>query len=367
MKILLLAGYAESLVIFRGPLIQQLVGAGHEVFACAPDISRHIEDSLTKIGANVRRIPMQRTGLNAFADVKFAMAVRRLAREIRPDRILAYTMKPVIYGGLAAGKEFHCVSLITGLGYAFASDSPRQRLIGAIVRILLRFALRRARTVIFQNPDDRQEFIKRGIINDDTDSRVVNGSGVDIDYYAYSPVTSTHCFLMIARLLEDKGVREYAEAARLVRQEFPDAEFQLAGWLDENPRCIDKTELDGWVRDGTILFLGRLDDVRPAIAGCTAYVLPSYREGMPRTNLEAMSMGRAIITTDVPGCRETVEAGQNGLLVPARNAPELAAAIMSFLSGESSASEMGRYSRSLAERKYDVRKVNAQMFECLGL
>ena len=172
---------------------------------------------------------------------------------------------------------------------------------------------------------------------------------------------------MIARLLEDKGVREYVDAARIVGRRFPDAKFSLVGWLDENPRCVRQNQLDEWVREGVIDYLGFLDDVRPAIADCTVFVLPSYLEGMPRTSLEAMSMGRAIITTDVPGCRETVEDGKNGVMIPARDAKALAAAMLRFLNGECSAADMGRHSRRIAELKFDVDKVNQQMIECLDL
>lgn len=174
-------------------------------------------------------------------------------------------------------------------------------------------------------------------------------------------------FLLIARLLGDKGIREYVQAAKLVKQQYPEAQFDLVGGLDTNPTSISQAELDQWIAAGTINFLGRLSDVRPAIAACSVYVLPSYREGTPRTVLEAMAMGRAVITTDAPGCRETVVNGDNGFLVPVKDADALAQAMLRFIEQPGLIAQMGQRSRSIAEEKYDVHKVNAQMLEGMGL
>ena len=192
-------------------------------------------------------------------------------------------------------------------------------------------------------------------------SCVVDGSGVDLDFYGVAPLPVWPSFLLIARLLGDKGVREYAEAACRIRLRSPEVIFHLVGWIDENPDAISQQELDGWIAAGILEFHGRLADVRPAIANCSVYVLPSYREGTPRTVLEAMAMGRAIITTDAPGCRETVQDGKNGFLVPVRSVDALETAMQRFIADPALIKKMGKRSRAMVEEKYDVYKVNAVM------
>jgi len=196
---------------------------------------------------------------------------------------------------------------------------------------------------------------------------VLNGSGVDVAAFNVVPLPSEPAFLLIARLLGDKGVREYVQAAREIRLVRPGVKFLLVGWIDENPDAIRQSELNAWIQEGVVEFLGRMADVRPAIAKASVYVLPSYREGTPRTVLEAMAMGRAIITTDAPGCRETVVDGLNGLLVPVREVAPLVAAMQHFLDSPRLLSSMGQQSRRLVIEKFDVHKVNAVMLNEMGI
>jgi glycosyltransferase involved in cell wall biosynthesis len=197
---------------------------------------------------------------------------------------------------------------------------------------------------------------------------VVNGSGVDVGSFAVAPLPAGPVrFLLIGRLLGDKGVREYAQAAQAVRQQYPNVQFTLVGMIDSNPNSIAQAELDAWVADGRLAFLGSMADVRPAIAASSVYVLPSYREGTPRTVLEAMAMGRPIITTDAPGCRETVVDGDNGFLVPVKSVEALVQAMVRFIQDPALAPRMGARSRQIAEAKYDVHQVNAVMLREMGL
>lgn len=372
MKILLIAGLADSLLNFRGPLIVALKDQGMDVHVSAPDLPVDSPTRLTlqAMGVTAHEVPLRRTGMNPVADLHAMLALHRLMQHIQPDMVLGYTIKPVIYGTLAAWLAGvpHRFVLITGLGYAFTGQpTGLRRVVKAAAQGLYRLALRRTHKVFFQNPDDEELFRHLGLLCPSTPSVIVNGSGVDVASFTHTPlpINSTH-FLLIARLLGDKGVREYAHAAQRIRSLRQDVRFYLVGWIDENPDAIQQTELDDWVRSGTLNYLGRLQDVRPAIAKCSVYVLPSYREGTPRTVLEAMAMGRAIITTDAPGCRETVVDGDNGYLVPVRSVDGLAQAMLRFIENPDLATRMGMRSRQIAEDKYDVRKVNAVMLSEMG-
>ncbi|MES2007441.1 MAG: glycosyltransferase family 4 protein [Pseudomonadota bacterium] len=371
MRFLLIASFAESFLGFRAPLISALQQSGLEVHVAAPGIGdrESIRLQLEGLGLIVHDIPMRRTGTNALADLVTLLALYRTIRAVRPDFVLGYTIKPVIYGSLAAWlagvpKRF---ALITGLGYAFQDDGRRGRL-RRLAQRLYALALSRVDLTFFQNPDDESLFRESEILKRGALSCVVNGSGVDVKDFAVAPLPEGHPrFLLIARLLASKGVREYAQAARRIRAEYPEVKFDLVGWIDANPDAIAQSELDAWVSDGTVNYLGRLSDVRAILADNSVYVLPSYREGTPRTVLEAMAMGRAVITTDAPGCRETVVDGENGFLVAAQSVDTLVDAMRRFIEDPTLVSHMGQRSREIAEDKYDVRKVNAIMLREMGI
>ncbi|MEZ3134899.1 glycosyltransferase family 4 protein [Stutzerimonas kunmingensis] len=374
MTFLLIASFPDSLLRFRGALINALLARGLSVHVAAPDLpaGSTIRQRLEAKGLQVHEIPLRRTGMNPLSDLCSLLNLWRLMRRIRPDYVLGYTIKPVIYGSLAARlagvpRRF---ALITGLGYAFQGQEDGgdwRSFLRLMVLRLYAVALHGTHKVFFQNPDDQALFLESGLLPPATPSFVVNGSGVDVAEYSLAPLPPAPRFLLIARLLGDKGVREYAEAARQVRSRHPEVVFSLVGWIDENPDAIKQEELDAWVAEGTLEFLGRLSDVRPAIAACSVYVLPSYREGTPRTVLEAMAMGRAIITTDAPGCRETVVDDDNGLLVPVRAVSELVAAMQRFIAERELVVRMGGRSRLIAEQKYDVHRVNAVMLKEMGV
>ncbi|MFG6178946.1 glycosyltransferase family 4 protein [Halomonas sp. THAF12] len=376
-RFLVIASYADSLIHFRGPLLDALIAKGYEVHAASPDIGSDNKwrRQLEKKGIRVHEIGLQRTGMNPVADLKTLGELYCLMRRIRPEVVMGYTIKPVIYGTLGArlARIPRRFVLVTGLGYAFTSDASarafgKRQAVLTIVRTLYRLALSGAHKVFFQNPDDQALFLQQKVLSPRVPSHVVNGSGIDLEQYVVAPRAEGPCrFLLIGRLLGDKGVREYVEAARQVRRTHPLATFALAGWIDDNPDAIDRHELDDWIADGTIDFLGSLDDVRPAIAACHAYVLPSYREGTPRTVLEAMAMGRAVITSDAPGCRETVVEGVNGYLVPVRDASFLASAMLRFIECPELIDTMGRKSREIVEAKYDVNKVNEDILGQMGI
>ena len=373
MKVLVIASLADSLLNFREHLLLAMVNRGFEVHVAAPSIGvdTAIRRDLEHRGLIAHDINMNRTGINLIADFHTLYLLTVLMRRNEFDMVLGYTVKPVVYGTLAAWLTGvrHRFALITGLGYAFTGQAKgRRKVVQNVVQWLYRLALRRAHLVFFQNPDDQMFFMEKGILSAESKSVVINGSGIDLTRFPVTPIpTEAPHFLLIARLLGDKGVREYFHAAQLIKNKYPRVQFSLVGWLDENPDAITQAELDTWLETGVLNYLGQLKDVRPAIAQCSCYVLPSYREGTPRTVLEAMAMGRPIITTDAPGCRETVVDGENGFLVPVKLVGELTAAMKKFIDQPDLIGQMGKRSRQLAEEKYDVNKVNEQMLNEMGI
>ena len=375
MRFLLIAGLAESVLNFRGALIEAVRARGIEVHVAIPAVAdsasgmNPCRPALEAAGLVVHEIAMQRTGTSLTADLRMLMQLRRTMYRVKPDFVLGYTVKPVIYGLLAAwlARVPHRFALITGLGYAFQGGAER-RTLQSIAQFLYALALKRANLVFFQNGDDRQLFVERRIVPAKVRTCVVNGSGVKLEDFRVEPLPEGPLvFLLIARLLGDKGVREYVEAARAVRARALGVRLQIVGWIDSNPDAITQQELDGWIAEGCVEYLGRLSDVRPAIAASSVYVLPSYREGTPRTVLEAMAMGRPIITTDAPGCRQTVVEGDNGFLVPVKSAKALEQAMWKFIDQPELVERMGARSRALAEEKYDVHKVNEVMLREMGI
>ncbi len=275
----------------------------------------------------VERIPVRidRAGLNPLADLGLLAEYRRLLNRIRPAAYLGYTIKPNVYGCYAAASlGIPSIPNVSGLGTAFIRNGPLQHIVTALYRI----AFRRTPVVFFQNEEDGDLFLRRGIVRP-RQGRVIPGSGVDLERFAPAPLSArSPTFLMVGRVLRDKGVMEFIEAARALRSESSGMQFQLLGPLDEGNRsAIRPAELESWVAEGVVEYLGTSDDVRPAIAASTAVVLPSYREGLPRSLLEAGAMARPLIATDVPGCRQVVEHEVNGFLCAVRDPVSLTAAM----------------------------------------
>lgn len=369
-RILVIAGVANSLINFRGELLNELSSRGREVHVAAHDFYDHpgIAEELKSRGYAVHSIPLNRSSTSPIDDLRLFFALSRLMRQIAPDMVFAYTIKPVIWGMLAAAvnRVSSRIALVTGLGYAFAGKiSGKKWIVNKVACLLYEKALNQAQVVFFQNPDDVQEFRRLNVVNDSQHVVVVNGSGVDLDRFTPQPFPELSVrFLMIARLLGEKGVREYANAAERLHFRYPDTEFHLVGGVDSNPDSISHDEVSGWHNNGVLVWHGKTDDVRPYIAASHVFVLPSfYREGMPRTIQESMAMGRPIITTDSPGCRETVQEGKNGMLVPVKNVDALARAMETFIQNPELVETMGQVSREIAVEKYDVRKVNAVMLQ----
>lgn len=369
-RFLLIASQPTSIVGFRGALLSSIAEKNNEIFIIAPfdGYSEELE-LLEAKGYKVLSVPMQRTGANPLADIRTLFSLWKTIKKIKPDYVLGYTIKPVIYGSLAASMASvpSKYALITGLGYAFQNidnQDSKKNIFQIVVFQLYKLALKQCEKVFFQNSDDLELFIDLKLVSQNAKTCVVNGSGVNILDYPFSPIKSLDSsevisFIMVARLIGDKGVREYAQAAQRLKEKYgSNVQFNLAGGLDMNPTSISEQELNSWIEDGRLNYLGKLKDVRPSILDSQVFVLPSYREGTSRAALEAMSMGRAIITTDAPGCRQTVKEGYNGFLAKVKSVESLVESIEKIIAIRHEIPTMGKNSRLMIEEYYDVNKVN---------
>ncbi len=368
-RLLVIASYPYTVRPFRGDLIESAIARGVNCTVLSADCDQATQESIESLGATFESFPIQRNSLSVRSDLRTLSALKKAIRRIKPDFILAYTIKPVIWGGIASKQvpAAKFVALVTGLGYTFQGTSLKRRLLTTISSRLYRYALRSASAVVFQNRDNLNEFTERGIIRANQ-GHVVGGSGINIERFPMQPIPNGKPrFLLIARLLGEKGIREYAEAAKSLASKFPDAEFQLLGPPDPSPDGIALAEVRRWHEAGHINYLGETSDVRPFLRDCNIFCLPSYHEGMPRSVLEAMASGRPILTTDTCGCRDTVQPGRNGWLVPPADSGALAERMQWFIQNATAWQEMGRASRSIAEERFDVVRVNRQMLSIMGI
>ena len=352
---MLSANSSWNVVNFRLGLIRALISEGYDVVVAAP-----ADGHESGLPSQLRRfvpLPVDRSGMNPVTDLQLLGRYRQLMRTYQPAAFLGFTIKPNIYGSLAArAAGVPAINNISGLGTMFLGHGSKS----ALAHRLYRLALRRSPTVFFQNPDDRQLFVEAGTVRSGQ-AKLLPGSGIDLTRFTPEPLPAggQPTFLFIGRLLVDKGVREFVEAARLVRQEFPEARFEMLGAPDPGNRtAISAEEADRWRLAGDVHLLGEAADVRPHIARSTAVVLPSYREGLPRVLLEAAAMARPLIAADVPGCRSIVEHERNGLLCAVRDARALADAMIRLIRLPVEEREaMGRVARARVEAEFSEQTV----------
>jgi glycosyltransferase involved in cell wall biosynthesis len=342
---------------FRAGLIRALRAEGYEVAALSPPdaYAPRLED----LGCRHVPVAMESAGVSPLQDLRLLLRYRKALKAAKPDVFLGYTVKPNVWGSLAAQSlGIPTINNVSGLGTAFV----RETLLTRIVTGLYKLALRRSSTVFFQNQEDRDLFIERRIV-DPTKTALLPGSGIDLERFAPAAPAreegAPFTFLMVARLVWDKGVCEYVEAARLVRAHHPGVRFQLLGFLDvANRTAVPRAEVEAWVAEGLIDYLGEAEDVRPFLAAADCVVLPSYREGLPRVLLEASAMARPLIATDVPGCRQIAVHGVNGYLCAVRDPSSLARAMSDMLGlGAPQRLAMGRAARARVEAEFDERIV----------
>jgi glycosyltransferase involved in cell wall biosynthesis len=368
-KIAIISNSAFSVVNFRKRLIEDFSARGWKVYVLAPDFNDKFRNALAASGAATVDIKMARTGINPFADLGSLYSLSSVLKHISPSVTFSYGIKPVIYGLIAskiAGIS-NRYAMVAGLGTMYVDEVKvtfRRSALKRMVNLMYRFSLRYARKVFFQNDDDIQLFVMKNIVPEEKVIKI-NGSGVDINEFEMcftdnDPVI----FILISRLIKEKGIYEYIEAAREIKRSNPDTEFILVGDRDLNPGSVDLSELIHWVEEGLIEWPGHVDDVRPWLRRAGVFVLPTYyREGIPKSILEAMAMGKPVITTNVPGCREAVSDGENGFLIKPKDVESLIKVMKHFIRKPEIIKKMGSKSRQLAVEKFNVTEVNKKIID----
>ncbi|QSQ92276.1 glycosyltransferase family 4 protein [Acinetobacter indicus] len=367
---------ASSFYGFRADLIRTLLKKGHQVYAFTSEYTAEDLKKIEKLGATPITYTLNRGGLNPLADMIATYKLSKKIKAINPDVVFSYFSKPVIFGTLAAklARASRVVGMLEGLGYTFTEQpeglSKKTQLIKKIQVFLYKIALPQLDQLIFLNPDDPKDLLEKYAINVKK-VEVLGGIGLNLQDYPYQPLSNIHFplkFLFIGRLLKEKGIHEFVQAAKLVKKIYPDTEFTVLGAIDHhNLGALQQTELDSLISSNIIQYPGHVSNIKDWIADSHVFVLPSYREGVPRSTQEAMAIGRAIITTDVPGCRETVINTKNGFIVPKWNPEALAEKMIYFIENPEQTQVMGAESYKIAVEKFDAEKVNQRLVNILGL
>lgn len=365
-KFLLISPKNRPTYNFRGDLLKAIAAKGYEVVATGPD--KENAELIEALGVRHIVVPLSRNGTSIKSDITYYKALLKVIKEEKPDITLGYTIKPSIYGALAARKAgvSGVYSMITGAGYTFTSKTLKAKVLHKIVSFLYKRALKKTDGVFFQNSDDFEEFVKSGLVKADK-CTIINGSGVNMGHYTPTPYPDRLTFFMLARVMYCKGAMEYLTAAEQVKKAHPEVRFVLLGAVESIQDSLPMSVVEDYVSRGIIEYFGETRDVRPYFSDCSVYVLPSYREGTPRTVLEAMSMARPIITTDAPGCRQTVEEGLNGYKVPVKDSGALAAAMVKFIDDPWLVEKMGQASLELCRERFEVSKVNGKMMDTMKI
>lgn len=375
MRIVFITTVASSIYGFRQPLIVELQKQGHHIYAFVSEYTQAELEKIRAMGVTVTPYQLNRGGLNPLADIWATYKLAKQIKKIQPDLVFSYFAKPVIFGTLAAkfSKVPKIFAMLEGLGYTFTEQpeglTTKTKIIRKIQVFLYRLSLPLVDKVIFLNPDDPKDLLEKYNINV-KHVEVLGGIGLNFSDYPYKSVMQMESvrFLFIGRLLKEKGIHEFIRAAEIVKKQYPNAVFTVLGAIDNmNLGALTQAELDKYIRSGLIEYPGQVQNVPEWIANHHVFVLPSYREGVPRSTQEAMAIGRAVITTDVPGCRETVEDGVNGFLVEPWNPKALADKMIYFIENREQIQIMGNESYRIAQEKFNIEKVNQRLIDILGV
>lgn len=368
MKIVILSSHTSSLYWFRVEMMKEFVRRGHSVVALGPESEENWKNRFKVDGIEYRQLFVERNGINPFSDLRTYRELRRFIKKEKPDKVFAYQAKTIIYGSLAAKASgiTEIYLLIAGLGSIFRGEGFTNELVKSILKIEYYLACKASKKVFFQNNDDKNVFINYGLIKEEK-VVIINGSGVNLEKFKPEPLPETPAFLFIGRLIKDKGILEYLKACKRIKTEYPLVRCLLVGPYDSNPSALKPYELQPYIDEGFIEYFGEQNDVRPFIKQCSTYVLPSYHEGTPKTILEAMAVGRSIITSDAPGCRETVTNGYNGYLVPIKDIDGLVEKMRILIEDQAKNKIMAERSLKLVREKYDVNFVNKAIMKAMEL
>lgn len=367
MKFILISPRSRSVYDFRGDLIKEIISKGYEVIVIGPD--EEYLDKINELGVRYQIISLRNSRINIFDDIKYTFNLYKFLKKEKPDITLGYALKPVIYGSIAAkfAGVKNIYSMIAGAGRIYSSDSFLIRRIRSITGLLFKVALKCCNMVIFQNTDDLNEFVNRGYLKKEKTAHV-NGSGVNMDRFKAVPLPDEPVFLMVSRILKEKGIFEYLNAAKSVKKEYPEARFILLGGYDNSLGSIKPEQIKPYIDNGIVEHPGVFRNVIPILQTARFFVLPTYYgEGLPRTILEAMSMGKPIITTDWNGCRDAVKDRVNGFLVTPKSSEELADKMRYMLNHSDEAVIMSENSLKICKEKYDVHSVNKQMLKVMDI
>ena len=365
MRVLLISPKNRTIYNFKGDLIKELLAKGHEVWVTGPDETDL--DRILALGVQFILTPMTKTGTSVFGDFRYFLSLRKIFKQHQIDVVLSYTVKPIVYGSMAAklAKVKHINSMVTGAGYVFTATTPKAKALSVMVKCLYKVGFKCSDRVIFLNKDDQEEFCKGRLLQLDK-CYVIDGEGVNMTQFAKTlPYPKPVTFFMLSRLLRTKGVMEYLQAAKNVKARYPQVQFMLLGSYHAMPQAIPLSEIEPYEADGTVTRYEEHPNVKEFYEKCSVYVLPSYREGVPRTVLEAMAMERPIITTDANGCRETVIHGYNGFLIPVQDIKALEEKMEYFILHEDKIEEMGKNAFDLCKKKFEVPKINKDILEIL--
>lgn len=366
MKILIISPRNKTVFNFRGDLIKDMIARGNEVYVVGPN--REFVDDVLALGVKeFIEVALVKDNTSVSGDFKYLRKLVKVMKEVKPDLVFAYTIKPVVYGAIAAKKAGvkKIIPMVTGLGRVYASESLKTKIVRFVTRILYKKAFKGCERVLFQNGDDVREFVEGGYLPQ-SKTAVVNGSGVNMTRFYRSELPEKPVFMMVSRIIKEKGILDFAQAARIVKKQVPEARFVILGGYDKSIGALKEEDLKEYIDDGSIELPGEVKDPVAFYGKCSVLVLPSYyREGLPRAILEGMSCGRPIVTTDWVGCREPIVDGVNGFLVPVKNPEELAKKMYILATDRQKLLEMADAAYNTCKEKYEVGIVNAQMREIM--
>lgn len=368
MRFCIVATSGISLINFRGKLIEEIVKMGNEVFCLSIEPETEMSEQVSAIGAKYIQISGSRVGTGVFDGIKMIREYKKIFNQIHPDYCFLYMSKPIAFGGYAAikCKVPHVNILVNGLENAYYRKSVKDFIVRRVMNFFYRYVGKRADNFFVQNSDDFNYFISKRLVKKDK-MTIINGSGVDMNHFIKCEMPKEINVAMISRLLWSKGIKEYLSAIKIVKGKLPSVNFMLVGGLDINDEAISKHELEKFINDYEIEYVGHAKDVRPFLNKCTIFVHPSHHEGVPRIILEAMAIGRPIITTNAPGCKETVIDGVNGYLVEIGDVDSLAEKIVFLAENENIRNNMAEKSYNYCLEKFEVSKVNNEMLLKMGL